>query len=78
MSNKITWKGNVGVEFNSFTQKAYNEVLETDPASPNYVGPFKDIQAKYFEYLQAKGRGEDVNNPISIHNLKNINHKKDN
>ena len=75
MSNKITWKGNVGVEFNSFTQKAYNEVLETDPASPNYVGPFKDIQAKYFEYLQAKGRGEDVNNPISIHNLKNINHK---
>ena len=75
MLNKISWEGNVYLEFDSFTQKAYNEVLDTDPASPNYVGPYKKVQEKYFEYLEAKGRGEDVKSPITIFNLKDSDYK---
>ena len=70
MLNKISWEGTINVEFDSFTQKAYNEVLDTDPASPNYVGTFKEAKEKYFDYLQAKGRGENVKNPFTIFNLK--------
>ena len=70
MLNKITWEGTIGLEFSSFTQKTYDEVLDTDPSSPNYVGTFKEAKEKYFDYLQAKGRGEDVKNPFTIFNLK--------
>lgn len=67
----VEWEGNVYIELYPFTQKTYDTVLITDPADPNYVGSFKDLKKEYFDYLQAKGRGEDVKSPITVNNLQN-------
>ena len=66
----VEWKGNVYIELYPFNQKIYDFCLVTDPTDPNYVGDFKEVQKKFYEYLQAKGRGENVKSPITINNLK--------
>ena len=66
----VEWKGNIYIELFPFNQKNYETCLITDPADPNYLGTFKEVKDKFFNYLQAKGRGEDVKSPISINNLK--------
>lgn len=67
----VEWEGNVYIELYPFTQNAYDTVLITDPTNPNYVGSFNEVEKKYFDYLQAKGSGEDVKSPITINNLVN-------
>ena len=66
----VEWKGNIYIELFPFNQKNYETCLITDPADPNYLGTFKEVKDKFFNYLQAKGRGEDVKSPISLQNLK--------
>ena len=76
LDNKVNveWEGNFYIELFPFTQKSYDEFLITDPSDPNYAGSFKELRPKYFEYLQAKGRGEDVKSPINILNTKEFSH----
>ena len=72
LNNKVNveWEGNLYVEITPFTFSAYNELLVTDPSAPNLFGSFLELQTKYFDYLEAKGRGEDVKSPITIFDTK--------
>ena len=71
----INWEGDIYIEINPFNQQSYEKILNTDYTHSDYVGSFKEVKEKYFDYLQAKGRGEDAKSPILLKNMKDTHYK---
>lgn len=68
-TRNVEWEGDIYIELYPFTKRTYDLFLVGDSDKPGYLGNFNYVKEKYFNYLKAKGKGQDVKSPITIHNI---------